>query len=38
MQTIDSEEQSKQNIQQIKHYDGTVVANGEYQKIVFFGL
>lgn len=27
MQTIDSEEQSKQNIQQIKHYDGTLVAN-----------
>ena len=27
MQTIDSEEQSKQNIQQMKHYDGTLVAN-----------
>ena len=27
MQTIDSEEQSNQNIQQMKHYDGTLVAN-----------
>ena len=27
MQTINSEEQSKQNMQQIKHYDGTLVAN-----------